>query len=301
MKTKKKKKLKINGLIIIIVIIFVLVDTLFILASIDNTNKKKKKKEPDTKEEIKKEEKPKELEKSIENNNIDNFILDNKERYISYKELHPEYTDDQIVLYVNIGLDKEFYTDIKESPHQNEITILVNKNYSLSENYEPENLQQINSKYTSKKLLMVKEAAEAFEEMAEAAKNEGYRVRGMSSYRDYKYQKDLYARYSKADGQAKADTYSARPGHSEHQTGLAIDVDNANLSYTSFGKTKDFTWMKENSYKYGYILRYTEENKWITGYNNEPWHYRYVGKDIAKYIYENNISYEEYYFTFLNK
>ena len=138
--------------------------------------------------------------------------------------------------------------------------------------------------------------------MASAAKEEGYTIRAVSTYRSYSYQNTLYNNYANRDGYEKADTYSARPGYSEHQTGLAVDVDNAKISYTSFGQTKEFAWMKENAHKYGYILRYTKENEFITGYMNEPWHYRYVGVEIATKMKNENISsYEEYYFMYLDK
>ena len=148
---------------------------------------------------------------------------------------------------------------------------------------------------------MTKEAAKAFEEMSEAARKEGYTVRAVSTYRSYSYQQNLYSNYANRDGKANADKYSARAGYSEHQTGLAVDVDNAKQSYTSFGNTKEYNWMKENSYKYGYILRYTKETEFITGYMKEEWHYRYVGKEIAEYIHEHPMTYEEYYVRFLDK
>ena len=94
--------------------------------------------------------------------------------------------------------------------------------------------------------------------------------------------------------------YSARPGYSEHQTGLVIDIDNYNDDYENFDKTKEFEWMNNNSYKYGFILRYPKGKTDITGYDYESWHYRYVGKEIAKYIYENNITFDEYYAKFID-
>jgi len=206
-----------------------------------------------------------------------------------------------VIVYVNIGLDKKFYTDIKTSPNQNTNTVLANKYYALSSTYEPKDLVAISSNYSSGTRKMTKDAKLAFESLAKAAKEQGYNIRAVSTYRSYSYQKDLYNRYAASDGTAKADTYSARPGHSEHQTGLAVDVDNNKSSYTSFGNTKEFTWMKENAYKYGFILRYTKDNEWITGYKDEPWHYRYVGVDIATYIQEHPMTYEEYFVRFLEK
>ena len=257
-----------------------------------------------------KEEKPK-YEKEIDNKlkklnyineKIDYFKMDNIDRYISYKEKNTNLSNDKVVLYVNIGIDYNFYTNIKPSPNQNNNTILLNKYYAIDSNFKPQNLKDIDPNYRSKYLQMTKDAADAFNTMAKDAKNEGYTIRAISTYRTYTYQKDLYNRYVKNDGVENADTYSARPGHSEHHTGLAVDIDNKTKVYTQFGDTKEFNWMKDNAHKYGFILRYTKENEFITGYKNEPWHYRYVGIDIATKMKEENInSYEEYYFMYLDK
>ena len=105
---------------------------------------------------------------------------------------------------------------------------------------------------------------------------------------------NLYDNYVATDGKEAADTYSARAGYSEHQTGLAVDIYNKVLPYTSFEETEEFTWMQENAYKYGFILRFPKDKTNITGYQYESWHYRYVGKEVAKEIHENNLTLEEY-------
>jgi len=236
------------------------------------------------------------------NEKISYFKMDNIDRYITYKEKNSTLSNEKIVLYVNIGIDNDFYANIKASPNQNTNTILLNKYYAIDETFEPKDLKDIDPKYRSKYLQMTNDAANAFNTMAKDAANQGYNIRAISTYRTYTYQKNLYNRYVASDGVTKADTYSARPGHSEHHTGLAVDVDNKVKSYTSFGDTKEFIWMKENAHKYGFILRYTKENEFITGYKNEPWHYRYVGIEIATEMKEKNInSYEEYYFMYLDK
>ena len=129
--------------------------------------------------------------------------------------------------------------------------------------------------------------------MCNAAKLENISIYSGSAYRSYSYQQNLYNRYAKVDGIAKTDTYSARAGYSEHQTGLAIDIMNANWGYID--KTdKEYTWLINNSYKYGFILRYPEDKEKITGYMYEPWHYRYVGIDLATELVKENLTYEEY-------
>lgn len=261
------------------------------------------KKEEDKEEEKYTKEEKEQLEKlDYVNEKIDYFKWENIDRYIKYKEKNPTIDNKKIVLYVNIGIDNNFYTNTDTSPDQHTNTVLVNKYYYVGEKYVPKNLVSINSKYQSGGKQLTSEAADAFNKMAAAAKEEGYTIRAVSTYRSYSYQNTLYNNYASRDGYENADTYSARPGYSEHQTGLAVDVDNAKISYTSFGQTKEFAWMKENAHKYGYILRYTKENEFITGYMNEPWHYRYVGVEIATKMKNENISsYEEYYFMYLDK
>jgi D-alanyl-D-alanine carboxypeptidase len=271
---------------------------------LDNTFKivEKEKEESEEKKEPVKTETEIKLEKLNNiNKKLDFFKMDYIDRYISYKEKNPNLSDEQIIVDVNIGLDNSFYTNTIDSPNKYTNIVLCNKFYYLGSDYEPKNLTLINSKYTSDKRYMEKDAAEAFEKMASDANKEGYTIRAISTYRSYDYQTQLYNRYAQKDGKEKADTYSARAGYSEHQTGLAVDVDNKQLTYTNFGKAKEFNWMKENAYKYGFILRYTKEYEPITGYKDEPWHYRYVGIEIATYIQNHPMTYEEYYVRFLDK
>ena len=117
---------------------------------------------------------------------------------------------------------------------------------------------------------------------------------GISGYRSYQTQQNLYNRYLQKDPQNVVDTYSARAGHSEHQTGLAIDVSSNNSDMITFEVSPSFKWMKENAHLYGYILRYQKGKEDITGYKYEPWHYRYVGKEIATLLYQTGLTFDEY-------
>jgi LAS superfamily LD-carboxypeptidase LdcB len=112
-----------------------------------------------------------------------------------------------------------------------------------------------------------------------------------SGYRSYSYQSKLYNNYVYTDGKAAADTYSARPGHSEHQTGLAADINSAD---ESFAGTPEAKWLAANCWKYGFIIRYPKGKESITGYIYEPWHIRYLGKENAKLVYESGLTLEEY-------
>lgn len=156
--------------------------------------------------------------------------------------------------------------------------LIANKTYALPSGYNPGQL--------------LYECSSAFEQMKSDASAQGLSIWNASGFRSYSLQESLYARYSARDGKEAADRYSARPGHSEHQTGLAIDL---NEISSSFAHTAEGKWIAENCHKYGFILRYLEEKEAQTGYMYEPWHIRYVGTDVATKIYESGLCLEEYY------
>ena len=198
------------------------------------------------------------------------------------------------VLYILILiLTSNFYKNIHYTRIK-DYDFIVNKSNKLPSTYIPNDLEPINESYSLKDKYLRHEARIAFEEMAKHAKKEGYNVIAVSTYRSYDYQKKLYNHYVEKKGFYYADMASARAGHSEHQTGLAVDVADISYDYDNFEKTKEFKWMINNSYKYGFILRYPQAQFHITGFKYEPWHYRYVGKNAATYIHKKNITLEEY-------
>lgn len=229
--------------------------------------------------------------------NIDYYNPKYKRRYINYKKNNIRLNDEEVIKNVNMNLDLTPYENTYPANYLNTEKILVNKYYYLTSEYVPENLENISLSYALSNMRMVHNAKDAFERMAEAAKKEDLTIIAMSTYRSYNYQKNLYNRYLKQDDQKTVDSYSGRPGHSEHQTGLAVDVCNGNVDYTKFHETKEFEWMMKHAHEYGFILRFPKGKEHETGYKYESWHYRYVGDEIANYIYQNNISYEEYYAT----
>ena len=223
-----------------------------------------------------------------------NYIEDFYERYVAYKKKHNDYSDDKIITYVNIGLDNPFYTNMIDTDMSDGYLIICNKYHKLKDNYEPDLVSL--SGYGGGQMERV--AASFFKKMSDAAKKEGISIYNVSGYRSFNTQKSLYNSYVNRDGKEKADTYSARAGTSEHQTGLASDINSVS---SSFENTSAFKWLKNNSYKYGFILRYPKGKEFITGYMYEPWHFRYVGEEVAKIIYEKDITYEEYYATYIMK
>ena len=235
--------------------------------------------------------------KKINNNfyNIKNYKEKNLSRYENYSKHNLNLSKAEIINRVNLNLDYKFYTHTKKANNLNTEKILVNKYYYLEKNYIPNNLEMINDGYQKGRLTLVHEARIAFESLASDAYNKKHLyIRAISAYRSYDYQKKLYNNYVKNDSKENADTYSARPGFSEHQTGLSLDVDNIYTDYNNFEKTKEYKWMIKNCYKYGFILRFPKSKEYITGYQFEPWHYRYVGKNIATNINKHKITLEEY-------
>ena len=188
-----------------------------------------------------------------------------------------------------------FYKKVKDIKNPDSLMVLVNKLNSLQSNYVPHDLEQISLNYATNNKFLRKEAKENFEKLSSDAKKIGYSIIAVSAYRDYDYQENLFNNYVKEKGENYALKCSAKAGHSEHQTGLSVDVMGSNNDYDQFEKSKEFDWMKNNSYKYGFILRYPKGKEYITGFKYEPWHYRYVGKDIASIIYTEGITLEEYY------
>jgi len=157
-------------------------------------------------------------------------------------------------------------------------TLIVNKTYSLPKDFNPGGLTD--------------EFMNAFYEMQAAAELDGIELWIQSGFRDYYTQEIIYNNYVNDDGKEAADTYSARPGYSEHQSGLAADI---NSPYDSFNGTKEAEWLKNNCYKYGFIIRFPEGKQDSTGYNYESWHVRYLGKDLAEEITMSGKSLEEFF------
>ncbi|MBR6968678.1 MAG: D-alanyl-D-alanine carboxypeptidase family protein [Ruminococcus sp.] len=155
--------------------------------------------------------------------------------------------------------------------------LIANKTYGLPSDYNPGKI--------------LPEAQSAFEEMQAAAKKDGITLTIVSGFRSYSYQGTLYNNYVARDGKADADTYSARPGYSEHQTGLAMDLNNASRY---FNGSKEAKWIAANCWKYGFIIRYPEGKQDITGYMYESWHVRYLGKELAKEVYDSGLTLEEF-------
>lgn len=225
--------------------------------------------------------------------NISNFNVDNIDRYNQYYESN-NYSYQDVVTYVNINLDLKAYSVTKEVEDPNNLLVLVNKYNFLPNNYKPEDLTYVPGAYGNN-VPMREVIKEPFLELQKAAEEEiGIILKPTTAFRDQSFQNTLYNNYVAKDGVEAADTYSARPGFSEHQTGLAIDLKNTLISSSTRLNDSDFEWLSNNAHRFGFIIRYPKEKVDITGYQFENWHIRYVGLNIAKTIYENNLTLEEY-------
>lgn len=180
------------------------------------------------------------------------------------------------------------------------VAVLVNKEFSLGEDYEVEDLVEVQVPTVLENTevnQLRKVAADALYEMFEAAKEEGIYLYARSGYRSYQTQVHLFNGYKEKHGEEAANRYSAKPGHSEHQTGLVMDVtsESVGLQLTEeFGETVEGRWLAENAHRFGFIIRYPKGKEEITGYIYEPWHIRYLGVELATAIYESQLTYEEY-------
>lgn len=180
--------------------------------------------------------------------------------------------------------------------------MLVNKTYYLDSSYVPGSITDLTIQYASSGLQLESSAAEALKQLCDAGRAMGLRMYASSAYRTYEHQQSLYDRYVKANGEEEADTFSARPGFSEHQTGLTVDMSALGIGsdgISSFEESDEFTWVSKNCQDYGWILRYPSGKEQITGYQYEPWHYRYLGTDLAKKVVASGLTYDEYYMLYL--
>lgn len=225
------------------------------------------------------------------------FILNNINDYLKYSEYLGSVRD--LVEYVNTKSYLKGYEDYIDADTNKGNLILANKLNYLGD-YIPDNLVKVDSDYYMQGEVMLQaEAYKYLKEMFDAAREEKMYFYISTAYRSFDFQTALYNSYLAYDSQEMVDTYSSRPGFSDHQTGLACDIGKVGYKFSSFTDTPECKWLHENAYKYGFILRYPEGKENITKYDYESWHFRYVGKDVSTFIHDNNITLEEYYAFFV--
>ena len=228
------------------------------------------------------------------------FIFNKLDDYLKYYKDNKDKSLADVVAIINTNTNNDFYTNTKETDVSKNELMLINKYNYLTASYNPDDLEVFTNVYAyGENQSLRKDAYDAFIEMWNSANKDGYKLIVNSSYRSYDEQKKIYDDYSSWYGEEDADKKAARAGYSEHQTGLAVDIQSYCSQNKDFEECEEFTWLTNNAYKYGFILRYPKDKEYLTGYKYESWHYRYVGKKISKYIHENNITFDEYYAYFV--
>lgn len=226
------------------------------------------------------------------------YLEKNLSRYVAYAAANSELGAEDVVRNVNSNLDHTRYVDVEDADLSYGVLAMINK-YNYLGTYEPEDLVRLGEGYTNSTAPMLRrEAAEAFTKMADAARSEGLTLMNISGYRSYDLQDWLYNNYAAQDGYALADTYSSRAGYSEHQAGLATDINSVDVS---FANTVEFRWLQEHAADYGFIMRYPDGLEYITGFSYEPWHYRYVGVAAAQQIVREGLTFDEYYAYYVER
>lgn len=268
MKKNKKRRLNKKGRILLFILIII------IFWIISNIIKPKKEKE---------------INKELK---VNNKVIDN----IEYNEVDNNIINEQEEDLEIVGkTDNGYVITKKNDVYYIDNLLIVNKTYPLPASYKPQTpYKEITKDYLYGEDYLEDYVLKAYKKMANDASKEGIKLKITSGYRSYSVQEDLYKQYKKKDGKVSADTYSARAGYSEHQSGLCFDLNGTNKNFI---KTKEGKWLNDNCYKYGFILRYPENKTKYTGYMYEGWHFRYVGEDLATTLYNDGdwISLEEYY------
>lgn len=230
------------------------------------------------------------------------YLEKNFNDYIEYYKSHPSYNTSDIIALVNVHANKGWYGITYKTDLTKGLYILVNKFYQLDDKFVRDDLENISLQYSYSGNKASSELIEQFAKMHKDVKDElGKHLMVNSSFRSYEEQEEIYKSF-KLKGEEYADQYAARPGFSEHQTGLAIDITSIqNPTSNQFTNSEEYEWLKNNSYKYGFILRFPEGKENITGYSTESWHFRYLGVDMATKVYNSGLTYDEYYAYYIEK
>ena len=228
------------------------------------------------------------------------FIKDNLNRYTAYHSDNESLSARSVIEIVNTNNDYSYYDHDIDTDISKDYLLLVNKYYHLGNDYVPDDLVNINNKYYYGDGHQIRKAAyDAFIDMWNQANMEGIYFIINSGYRSFEDQQEVYDFYKNNYGTTYADSIAARPGYSEHQTGLSIDIFSTEYTTTeAFKNSTHYEWLVNNAYKYGFIQRYQSDTEDVTGFTEEAWHWRYVGVEAATYLHEHDITFDEYYAYF---
>ena len=227
------------------------------------------------------------------------FLYSNLDKYLEYQKENDEETNTKIVAIINTEANIDWYDNEKETDTSKGVLMLVNRMYGLNKSYKVEDIVDVPIKYAYDGMKLSKRLMNDLTDLCDVAYEEGYTFVVAESYRTYKEQKKLYNNYANSFGQSEADLYVARPGHSEYETGLSLDLVPYNKTFKNPKKSEEYKWLRENAYRFGFIFRFEEGKEDITKFDADTWRLRYVGIDAASMIKNEGICFEEYYAYFV--
>ncbi len=227
------------------------------------------------------------------------FIFENLDKYLEYQKDGDEEDITKIVAIINTEANLDWFDNEKETDTSKGILMLVNRMYGLKADYVVDDIVDVPIKYAYDGMKISKKVLNSIENICDRASEEGYTFVVSEGFRTYKDQEKLYNDYADISGKSDADKYVARPGHSEYETGLSFDLVPYNKDYKEPEKSKEYQWLRENAYKFGFIFRYEKGKEDLTGFNADTWRLRYVGEEAAMMIKNEGICFEEYYAYFV--
>ncbi len=223
------------------------------------------------------------------------FKFDKLTNYLEYYKTNSSLSLNEVITKINTHTNLDFYDEIYDTDTSKKELMLVNKFYKLNEDYEPEDLILVPSTHAYSGKYISKSIYDAVISLIDAAREKGYTLVVSQGYRSYIDQSEAYDSYKMNNGIRDADTFVARPGHSDYQTGLGLIIKPYNKEIEDVTTNEEYIWITDNAHKFGFIRRYPESKEDITGFKYDPWRLRYVGVDASTYIHKNNITFDEYY------
>lgn len=229
------------------------------------------------------------------------FIFSKLNEYLEYKDKNNKKDYSEIVKLVNVEMHIDWLDNQKETDTNKNELMLVNRIYGLSSDYEPSDLADVPVKYAYAGKKLSNTALTEVIKLIEDGKNYGFNLVVSDGYRSYEYQENMYNSYVDSLGVSETDSFVARPGHSEHQTGLLLELKPYNKVITDLSTNEEYLWLRENAHRFGFIFRFNKEHEHLTGFSSFAWKLRYVGVDAATIIYNEGICFEEYYAYFVGE
>ena len=229
------------------------------------------------------------------------FIYSKMNEYLQYKEKNKKKEYNKIVQLVNVEMHIDWLDNQKETDTSKNELMLVNRIYGLSEDFVPSDLVDVPTQFAYSGKKLSESVLNKVIELINAGKEAGYTFVISDGYRSYAEQKDIYDAYSDYYGISETDTFVARPGHSEYQTGMTFDLKPYNKVIDDVSTNEEYLWLKDNAHKFGFIFRFNKEHEVLTGFPSASWRLRYVGEDAATIIYNEGICFEEYYAYFVEE